>query len=89
MIQMDQDTGAEVLYRQYPARKVMDSSNPPGSRTDIIARVLGEKPAREPLGEPVVIDNGGIIGTELAAKAAPDGHTLLLVPTSHVINPGV
>jgi tripartite-type tricarboxylate transporter receptor subunit TctC len=65
---------------------------PPGGGTDIIARVLGEK-LRGSLGQPVVIDNrggaGGILGTELAAKAAPDGHTLLLVPTSHVINPGV
>jgi tripartite-type tricarboxylate transporter receptor subunit TctC len=65
---------------------------PPGGGTDIIARVLGEK-LRESLGQPVVIDNrggaGGILGTELAAKAMPDGHTLPLVPTSHVINPGV
>jgi tripartite-type tricarboxylate transporter receptor subunit TctC len=65
---------------------------PPGGGTDIIARVLGEK-LHGSLGQPVVIDNragaGGILGTELAAKAAPDGHTLLLVPTSHVINPGV
>jgi len=65
---------------------------PPGGGTDIIARVLGEK-LRGSLGQPVVIDNrggaGGVLGTELAAKAAPDGHTLLLVPTSHVINPGV
>jgi tripartite-type tricarboxylate transporter receptor subunit TctC len=65
---------------------------PAGGGTDIIARVLGEK-LRGSLGQPVVIDNrggaGGVLGTELAAKAAPDGHTLLLVPTSHVINPGV
>ena len=32
---------------------------------------------------------GGLLGTELAAKAAPDGYTLLLVPTSHVINPSI
>jgi len=40
-----------------------------------------------------VVDNrggaGGVLGTEIAAKAAPDGYTLLLVPTSHVINPSI
>jgi tripartite-type tricarboxylate transporter receptor subunit TctC len=65
---------------------------PPGGGTDIIARVLGEK-LRASLGQPIVVDNrggaGGILGTEVAAKAAPDGYTLALVPTSHVINPGV
>jgi tripartite-type tricarboxylate transporter receptor subunit TctC len=47
----------------------------------------------ESLGQPIVIDNrggaGGTIGTALAAKATPDGYTLLLVPTSHVINPSI
>ena len=48
---------------------------------------------RESLGKPIVIENrggaGGVLGTGLAAKAAPDGYTLLLVPTSHVINPSI
>ena len=65
---------------------------PPGGGTDIVARILGEK-LQASLGQPFVIDNrggaGGVVGTELAAKAAPDGYTLLLVPTSHVINPSI
>jgi len=65
---------------------------PPGGGTDIVGRVLGQK-LHESLGQPVVIDNrggaGGTIGTALAAKSAPDGYTLLLVPTSHVINPSI
>jgi len=65
---------------------------PPGGGTDIVGRVLVEKLSAN-LGQPIVVDNrggaGGVLGTELAAKAAPDGYTLLLVPTSHVINPSI
>jgi tripartite-type tricarboxylate transporter receptor subunit TctC len=65
---------------------------PAGGGTDIVGRVVGQK-LHESLGQPVVIDNrggaGGTIGTGAAAKSAPDGYTLLLVPTSHVINPSI
>jgi tripartite-type tricarboxylate transporter receptor subunit TctC len=65
---------------------------PAGGGTDIVGRVLGQR-LHESLGQPIVIDNrggaGGTIGTALAAKSAPDGYTLLLVPTSHVINPSI
>jgi tripartite-type tricarboxylate transporter receptor subunit TctC len=65
---------------------------PAGGGTDIVGRVLSQK-LHESLGQPLVIDNrggaGGTIGTALAAKSAPDGYTLLLVPTSHVINPSI
>jgi tripartite-type tricarboxylate transporter receptor subunit TctC len=77
----------------YPTRPVrMIVPYPPGGGTDIVARILGEK-LQASLGQPFVIDNrggaGGVLGTALAAKAAPDGYTLLLVPTSHVINPSI
>ncbi len=53
----------------------------PGGSTDIVARVVGQK-LGEALGAQVIIDNrpgaGGTIGAELAAKAAPDGYTLLM-----------
>src|SRR2546429_64523 len=65
---------------------------PAGGGTDIVGRVLGQK-LHASLGQPVVIDNrggaGGTLGTAVAAKAAPDGYTLVLVPTSHVINPSI
>src|SRR6516164_1219951 len=65
---------------------------PPGGGTDIVGRVLGEKLGAS-LGRPIVVYNrggaGGVLGTEIVAKAAPDGYTLLLVPTSHVINPSI
>ncbi|MGE0801699.1 MAG: Bug family tripartite tricarboxylate transporter substrate binding protein [Lautropia sp.] len=60
-----------------------------GGATDLVARMVGQK-LSERLGQPVVIDNragaGGTLATALAAKAAPDGHTLLMVSASHAIN---
>jgi tripartite-type tricarboxylate transporter receptor subunit TctC len=65
---------------------------PAGGGTDIVGRVLGQK-LHESMGQPIVIDNrggaGGTIGTAVVAKSVPDGYTLLLVPTSHVINPSI
>ncbi|MBI3069327.1 MAG: tripartite tricarboxylate transporter substrate binding protein [Betaproteobacteria bacterium] len=65
---------------------------PPGGANDVIARTLSVK-LTEDLGQQLVVDNRGgantIIGTDLAAKAAPDGHTILIVPGSHAINPGL
>ncbi len=63
-----------------------------GSTTDTLARILGQKLA-EAWGQPVVIDNragaGGNIGTDMVAKSAGDGHTLLMAAGSHSINPAL
>jgi len=64
----------------------------PGGNTDIIARIVAPRMS-ESLGQQIVIDNrggaGSVIGSELAARAAPDGYTLLMVSAAHVINPAM
>ena len=77
----------------YPSRPIrLIVPYPPGGGTDIVGRVLGEKLSAS-LGQPIVVDNrggaGGVLGTEIVAKTVPDGYTLLLAPTSHVINPSI
>jgi tripartite-type tricarboxylate transporter receptor subunit TctC len=82
--------GSAQPYPTRPIRLIVPY--PPGGDADIIGRVIGEK-LRERLGQPIVIENrggaGGILGTGLVNKATPDGYTLLLVPSSHVINPSI
>ncbi|MBL6459346.1 tripartite tricarboxylate transporter substrate binding protein [Belnapia sp. T6] len=64
----------------------------PGGPVDIIARVLAPK-LESAWGQPIVIENrpggGGNVGSVAVARAAPDGHTLLLCASSHAINPGL
>lgn len=63
---------------------------PPGGGVDVVARILQE-PLSRALGHAVNIDNrggaAGSLGTDQVAKAAPDGHTVLLTLSSHTINP--
>ena len=70
---------AASSYPNRPIRIIV--TFPPGGPTDIIARAVGQK-LTDAWGQPVVVDNragaGGNIGTDLAAKAAPDGYTLLV-----------
>jgi tripartite-type tricarboxylate transporter receptor subunit TctC len=65
----------------------------PGSATDVISRVVGNR-LSETLGQPVVIEAkpgaGGVLGTDAAAKSAPDGYTLFMANNStHGSNPAV
>ena len=79
--------GAAPAYPSKPVRIIVPF--PPAGPTDYIARVLAQK-LTEAWGQTVVVDNragaGGNIGTEMAARAASDGYTLLVTTTSMVIN---
>jgi tripartite-type tricarboxylate transporter receptor subunit TctC len=83
-------TPAAATAQNYPTRPVrIIVPFSAGGAADTPARMLGPK-LSEALGQQVLIDNrpgaGSTIGTELAAKAAPDGYTLLLVSNTHAIN---
>lgn len=76
----------------YPARPVtLVIPSVAGGILDTVGRIVGR--AVEGLGQPVVYQNvpgaGSTLGTDIAAKAQPDGHTLCVVATSHAINPSV
>ena len=64
----------------------------PGGAADLTSRMLGEQ-LNKGFGQPVLVDNrpgaGAVIGYELVAKAAPDGHTMLMVYPSFIINPSI
>src|SRR5450830_1583693 len=77
-------------YPNKPIRFILPF--PPGGGTDIIGRILAERMAAD-LGQPVVVENrggaGGNIGAEVAAKAAPDGYTIVMVAPSLAISPAL
>jgi len=78
---------------QYPVRAVrIIVPFPPGGGTDIISRTIAQK-LNEAWAQPVIVDNragaNGIIGTEMLAKAKPDGYTLGVVIANHAINPSL
>src|SRR3972149_6947321 len=86
-------SAASAQAQQYPARAVrLIVPFAAGGSTDIIARTVGQK-LNEMWNQPVVIENrpGGstVIGTELVARAAPDGYTMLVTPAPFTIVPSL
>src|SRR5688572_751682 len=75
-------------YPTKPIRIVV--ALPPGGSIDLTARIVSER-LQSGLGRPAVVDNrpgaGGSIATEIVARSAPDGHTLLVTSAAHTINP--
>lgn len=77
----------------YPSRTIrFIVANAPGGGADMLARGIAQKLA-ERFKHPVIVDNrpgaGGVVGTELAAKAPPDGYTIVMIATNHTVNPSL
>src|SRR5512143_376745 len=77
-------------FPQRPVRWI--APFPPGGAADIVSRLIGQK-LTEAWGQQIVVDNrpgaGGNVGTELAARAAPDGYTVVLVPATFTTYPSL
>lgn len=85
--------GAGICAQGYPSAPLrIISPYPPGGGTDVLGRTIGPK-LSEKFRQPVVVENrvgaNGTIGTAFVAKAAPDGHTLLIVPAGYAANPSL
>ena len=75
----------------YPSRSIrLIIPFPPGGSNDVVGRIIANQLSKQ-LGQQVFVDNrsgaGGVVGTDLAAKAAPDGYTLLVVSISQAVDP--
>ena len=82
---------AHAYAQGYPARPVrIVVPFPPGGTVDVVARVVAQK-LSEQLGHAFIVENkagaNGTLGSDFVAKAAPDGYTLLVNASIHVINP--
>ncbi len=77
-------------YPDHPIRLIIPF--PPGGSNDVVGRLVAKQLSIR-LGQQVIVDNrggaGGVIGTEAAAQAAPDGYTLLVVSLAHAVNPSL
>lgn len=83
-------TAAVAAYPEKPVRLVVPFA--PGGGTDLIARTLGAGMSTE-LGQQVIIENkpgaGTMIGTDMVAKSAPDGYTVVVASFAHAVNPSL
>jgi tripartite-type tricarboxylate transporter receptor subunit TctC len=90
MLALAATPAAAQTYPSAPMRIVVPF--PPGGGTDILARSLAQK-LNEAWSVSVIVDNrggaNGTIGAAVVAKAPPDGHTLLLVPSGFAVNPSI
>jgi tripartite-type tricarboxylate transporter receptor subunit TctC len=79
---------AQADYPNRPVRLIIPF--PPGGSNDVVGRVIAQH-LGEALGKQVIVDNrsgaGGVVGTEAAAHAPPDGYTILGISLAHAVNP--
>jgi tripartite-type tricarboxylate transporter receptor subunit TctC len=75
----------------YPSRPIhLVIPFPPGGSNDVVGRVFAQA-IGDKIGQTLVVENrsgaGGVLGTEIASKATPDGYTLLVISLAHAVNP--
>jgi tripartite-type tricarboxylate transporter receptor subunit TctC len=84
-------TSGRAAADDYPSRSIrLIIPFPPGGSNDVVGRIIANQLGHS-LGQQVFVDNrsgaGGVVGSDLAAKAAPDGYTLLVVSIAHAVDP--
>ncbi|HTE77893.1 MAG TPA: tripartite tricarboxylate transporter substrate-binding protein [Xanthobacteraceae bacterium] len=77
----------------YPTRPIrLIIPFPPGGSNDVVGRIVANQLGQK-LGQTVFVDNragaGGVVGTDVAAKSAADGYTLLAVSLAHAVDPWI
>jgi tripartite-type tricarboxylate transporter receptor subunit TctC len=82
---------ASAAAQDYPTKPVrLIVPFPPGGSNDVVGRMIAQQ-LSDRLGKQVVVDNrsgaGGVLGSELAANAIPDGYTLLVISLAHAVSP--
>jgi tripartite-type tricarboxylate transporter receptor subunit TctC len=82
---------APAAADDYPSRPIrLLIPFPPGGSNDVVGRIVANQLGQK-LGQTVFVDNragaGGVVGTDLAAKATPDGYTLLIISIAHAVDP--
>ena len=75
----------------YPTRTIrLIIPFPPGGSNDVVGRIIANQLGQK-LGQAVFVDNragaGGVVGSDVASKATPDGYTLLIISIAHAVNP--
>src|SRR5918999_701949 len=85
--------GTQAVAQAYPAKPLrLIIPFAPGGGSDILGRIIAQK-LTEQMGVQVAADNrpgaSGIIGMDIVAKSAPDGYTISIISTGHVVNPSV
>jgi len=83
--------GTPAAADDYPSRPIrLIIPFPPGGSNDVVGRIVANQLGQK-LGQTIFVDNrsgaGGIVGTDVAAKAAPDGYTLLIISIAHAVDP--
>jgi len=78
---------ADAPYPVRPIRLIVPNAT--GASSDVLGRIVATQLSAE-FGQQVIVDNrpgaGSVIGTDIVARAAPDGYTLIMIYTSHTTN---